>query len=80
MQTYQFKDENFVAGQNQFNVHKSNNIFLNESLLLEPLYKKIKLPDDKLCNILPYYNGGSPKLEMYCPKCKIKRVLFYNCI
>ncbi|MDD4547137.1 MAG: hypothetical protein PHI05_00085 [Bacilli bacterium] len=81
MQVFRFKNEDFSQKQNQYNIYDGKNIFLTEKLFLEPLYKKIELPSSELNNILPYYSYNSiksslecPKLELYCAKCKIKRV------
>lgn len=53
-----------------------NNTYFNESVILCPMYKKIKIDENAdTCDVFPYNDF---RLELYCPECKCRRIFCFQ--
>ena len=53
-----------------------NNIFITEEMLLQPLYKKIKINKaTKAYNFFPY---NDVRVECYCKECNTRRIIAFE--
>lgn len=67
---------NLTFKEKEHNHITSNNVFLNEELLLKPLYKKIELDPNEECHkVFPY---SDYRLELFCPECKKRRIFNFQ--
>lgn len=75
LEKFDYKEMKFREEAN-FTTNDINNIFITEEMILEPLYKKIKIDKNtKVYNFFPY---NDVRVECYCKECNTRRIFAFE--